>query len=200
MSEETLDQWTARIQEIGALEFRRRLLVQLTAVSLKMDSMAKRNARSRMRVRSGRLWQSVRGMVVDDQGAPMVMLQAGGRVSGGEVIYAGIQEFGGIITPKVSDYLRIPLSPALTAAGVDRYGGRLRTTGAGLFFPFRSKDGDLYLAHRDGNGLEPWYKLVDRVTVPAHHFLRDAFNMAVGEMSPLMIDVWRVSLLHRRAA
>ena len=195
----SLDAWKDRIGELGAGEFSRRLRLRLLSLSFEMAGTAKRNARQRPEVRSGRLWNSIRSTVEDtEEGGFALTLKAGGRVSGGEVVYAAAQEFGATVRPRASDYLRIPLGPALTGAGVDRFGGSLRSYPGEGFFPFRSSRGGLFIGKKGdeiGDGApRAWYALVREVKVPRTLFLGRAVEEAVGKMKPELADVWRVAL------
>lgn len=112
--------------------------------------------------------------------AQMPVVEAGGVTWGlpsgeKESKIGAFQEVGGTVRPKNSKFLRIPLSPAKTAAGADRYSGiPLRSVGG--FHVIRLKDGRLFLAREEKKGayLEFWYRLVRSSVVPAHPWLRPA--------------------------
>lgn len=97
------------------------------------------------------------------------------------VIYARIQEFGGVVRPKKSKYLAIPLGPAKTAAGVSRYASPRDV--AGLVF-FKSKKGALLLGMKTGAKkgarLVPWFVLVKSVTLKPRLGLRDTIKKFFG--------------------
>tara|TARA_Y100000310_G_scaffold227705_2_gene229994 strand:- start:3947 stop:4567 length:621 start_codon:yes stop_codon:yes gene_type:complete len=190
-----------RIQELGEAEFSRRLKVALIKFSADMVDIAKKNARSSPKVRSGRLRGSIRGAVKDN---PIrVLLMAGGSVGAGRVAYAGIQEFGGEVKPVAADFLRVPLGPSITSDGDERFGGSLRSYPGEGFFPFEAKSGKLYIGKRGdtiGDGApRAWYALVDKVTVPRTLFMGRAVQEAVGKLQPELADVMRVSLRFERA-
>jgi len=193
----TLDEFAAHITRIGETEFGRRLTVALSTTALRAEAAAKSNATRRPRARTGRLASSIRGHVQTIGGSPAVVLQAGGPGSRGIVTYAGTQEFGATIKPTASDFLRIPLDPAKTAAGVDRFSGvPLRTVGD--FFPFRSESGRLYLGRYGdtigGGAPRAWYALVKSVKIKPTYFMRRAMETAIGKMEPDLRDLFRISL------
>jgi hypothetical protein len=141
-----------------------------------------------LRVRSGRLRASIGGSSREaDEGAELV-LSAGGSRAGRDVVYAGVHEglnpdgsrrTSTTIRPKNGRYLRVPLGPAMTGAGVDRFPGRLRETGAGLFAVAMTRGKKLVLVHQGSGrtrGGDAWYALVPQVTVPARPFLRPALE------------------------
>ena len=197
-NEITITEFSDRLQELGNEEFQRRLSVVLTETALKMDDRAKRNANERPKARSGRLRASVRSYVVNEGQMPKIVLQAGGQGSQGRVVYAGAQEFGATIRPRAADFLRIPLAPAKTPAGVDRYSGSLRVLAPDEFFAFRSGEGKLFLA-KHGDEVAPgvpraWYRLVKQSEIPATFFLRRAMNSVAGKMRPDLADLFRVAL------
>jgi phage gpG-like protein len=84
------------------------------------------------------------------------------------VKYAAIQEHGGKVTPKRSQYLAVPLPPALTRAGVPKFP---RARDVPDLVPIRSRRGNLLLAKVLGDKLEPWYVLKREVTIPASGYL-----------------------------
>ena len=197
--------------ELGAEEFERRLLVSLVKVSQEAEAASKRNATGRPKVRTGRLRASIRSGIYDKPGAPEVFLRAGGRDSDGQVAYAGLQEFGGTVKPKAADYLRIPLGPSLTPAGVERFGGSLRDyAGEGFYVfggdrsPFPSTGSPLFIGKR-GDEVAPgipraWYLLVKEVTVPRTLFLGRGLGEAVGKLEPALTDLFRVAVAFDREA
>jgi len=94
------------------------------------------------------------------------------------VVYAPIQEFGGVIRPKNARFLTIPLPPALTAAGVARFSARqLIAANPGRTYFVRLDSGELLLVLRPdgkqrqrfksarGNGVA-MFRLVREVELP----------------------------------
>lgn len=196
-----MEEFRDRIQELGEAEFSRRLKVALVKFSEDMVGIAKKNARSSPKVRSGHLRDSIRGAVKDN---PLrVLLMAGGSVGAGRVAYAGIQEFGGVVKPVAADFLRVPLGPSITGGGDEKFGGSLRSYPGEGFFPFRTAGGKLFIG-KDGDEISPgvpraWYRLVKKVTVPRTLFMGRAVQEAVGKLQPELADVMRVSLRFERA-
>jgi hypothetical protein len=171
----------AMIKRLGAGGFRAAVQRTMVETALRGEGYAKGNAATVLNVRTGHLRRSIAGTVRDTSEGPEAVISAGGRVNGGaSVRYAGTHEYGATITPKRSRYLRIPLPPARTAAGVDRFGGPLRQSGAGLFTVIKAKSGRLFLKHRPSGAL--WYMLVERVTIRARPFLRPAADRAAIDL------------------
>jgi phage gpG-like protein len=159
------------------------LRVGLTGAALKGQREAVKACKSRLKVRTGRLSQSIAGKIEpgSTSDAIKLTLSAGGRVAGGaDVKYAATHEFGATITPKNSKMLRIPIpgGPALTRAGVDRFATPLRATGAGQF-AIQKSGGKLYLINTAAKGkaaARPWYVLRYSVKIPARPFMGPAFE------------------------
>lgn len=194
MAELTIDQFRERVATLGAGEFRRRLGEALTRTALEIERGAKINASGEPRVRTGRLRSSIRAFVTDQ---PLeVRAQAGGRADdGGEVRYAAAQEFGGTVRAGPGRWLRTPLAPALTGAGVDRYAGNLRTLAPDSFRVWPSKDGRLFLWKVDEPGEpEPWYRLVKTIKISRSLFLGQAVEGARATLPDDLGAVFRLSL------
>ncbi len=96
---------------------------------------------------------------------------------GTESKIAKIQEVGGTITPKNTQFLRVPLPPALTANGVDRMlGMKLREQRDLGFFVPRGERTNPILFRRIGKNIEPWYVLKRSVTIKPKYWLKEAIN------------------------
>lgn len=112
--------------------------------------------------RSGDLMASVRKSVrtsgkFTDSGGEIV-----GRI-GSPLIYASTQEFGATITPKVAQYLTVPLPAALDARGImllPRARDYPRT------FVQRSRKGNLLIFQKRGKGIVPLFVLKKSVRIP----------------------------------
>jgi hypothetical protein len=169
------------IKRMGAGGFRAAVQRTMVEVAMRGESYSKANVRSQGLWQNGHLFRSVAGTVRDTPEGPEAVISAGGRLKdGASVRYAGTHEYGATIRPKRSRYLRIPLPPARTAAGVDRFGGPLRQSGAGLFTVIKAKSGKLFLKHKPSGTL--WYMLVERVTIRARPFLRPAADRAAADL------------------
>ncbi len=181
----TFDEWRARLETVAAGPlFTNAARRELTALALEAQQRAAANARTRMRTRTGRLRGSIRGEVRDGDHGPEMVLRAGSKT----VPYAPIQEEGGTVTAKGGGYLRVPLDPALTAAGVDRFPGPLRVSGAGRFHVRGLGPGGgppLYLFRSDQDG-PAWYRLQKSSTITGKWYLRDAFHEA-AERFPVAV-------------
>lgn len=98
--------------------------------------------------------------------------------SGPATAYAAIHVTGGIIRPRKGQFLTVPLSAALTAAGVARFSARQVP---GAFF-LRSKRGNLLLVRRIAGGIEPLFVLKRQVRIPKRDYFsgpRDAVLRAL---------------------
>ncbi len=129
---------------------------------------------SGLAVRTGALKGSAQSGGVTDSGA-----KVSGKVLVGQGLpYARIQEEGGTVVPTHGQFLAIPLDAAKTAAGVVRFAPRDATANGydrtfienGIIFGAKWSGG------KGKNDFVPLFKLVRQVTIPAHHFVRDAFK------------------------
>lgn len=171
------------LKRLGAGGFRAAVQRTMVEVAMRGESYGKANVRSQGLWQNGHLFRSVAGTVRDTPEGPEAVISAGGRLKdGASVRYAGVHEYGtkDPIRPKRSRYLRIPLPPARTPAGADRYGGPLRQSGAGLFTVIKAKSGRLFLKHKPSGAL--WYMLVESVTIRARPFLRPAADRAAADL------------------
>ena len=141
--------------------------------ALDAEAEAKQNATTVLNVRTGRLRGSIQGTAEEMNGQLSIVLRAG-TPDGGAVPYARIHEEGGTIRPRSGRYLKIPVGPALTGAGVAR-GGRQ----SGLHFIKRGAGG--LLADAEGR---IWFVLKQSVTIPARPYL----GPAIKAVQPRLID------------
>jgi hypothetical protein len=154
----TPEQFAAKLRAVGQVGVARAVGKALTSAAL----VAEGHAKGIVPVLNGHLRNSIAGKVRQGPQGPEAVVAAGGRVEGAaDVIYAGVIEYGtrGSILPKRGKYLRIPLGPARTQGGQDRYPTPIRISGAGLFYVRKSKAGNLLLFHKPSG--VPWYKLVE---------------------------------------
>lgn len=157
-----------------ARQLPRKIQADLTVAALTAEAEAKKNATTTLHVRSGRLRNSIRGLVVPaEKGTFELRLSAGSKADrdpGGpaDVVYARIHELGGRVVPVRKQWLAIPLPPARTPAGVARYA--TARDAPGLRF-LKSKRGNLLLVAKDGT---PWYVLRKQVDIPARPYLYPA--------------------------
>lgn len=139
----------------------------------------------RLRRRSGSLARSVIGLTEEFEGLPALRI---GTLRGPSTPYGAIQQRGGVIKPVKKKALAIPQEAALTAAGVDRFGGPRGYPGELKFVPFRSSGvavGGLYdpaTIQTDADGKPDlanatmYYMLVKSVTLPAKNWLTDGWK------------------------
>ena len=175
----TLKHLTDDLTELGNGGVRKIIKKVLVAGSLRAEAQAKLNATSGgLNARTGRLRASIQAGVHEQPGHTEMFLRAGGNVKGGaQVKYARIHEYGGIVTPKNSKYLTIPVGPALTGAGVNRISAR---DVPGLTFA-RSAGGKLMLGKSKGKRgeFEVWYLLRTSVKIPPRPYLGPAMTAEV---------------------
>lgn len=181
-------QLLARLQALGGGGLRRALQPVVRDALIDLEGRAKDNLTARAFMRDGHLRRSIAASSEDVGTDVFLSLRAGGTTSRGRpVVYARIQEEGGVIRPRSAKYLRIPLKPARTKTGSDRYATPLRITGAGQFVCVRDKDTNklfLYKLTDKGNkSRQPWYLLTKGpITIRGKHFLRDARDSVAREL------------------
>lgn len=179
-------QLLARLQALGGSGLRNALRPVVLDAVVDLEGRAKDNITARMFQRSGHLRRSIAASAEDVGTDVYLHLRAGGTTSQGRsVVYARIQEEGGVIRPRNAKYLRIPLKPARTRAGSDRYATPLRITGAGQFVCVLVNNRlFLYKVTDQGNkSQKPWYVLTKGpITVRPRYFLRDARDSVAREL------------------
>ena len=187
---ETIDQYAARMAKAGGGELRRILYREAGNVSQRAVGAAQHNVRRRMKVRSGRLWSSIRSEVRSTNTGLDVRLMAGGATADGQVRYARIQEKGGTVKPTRATFLTIPLGPAKTPAGNSRYSSArdapnltLAITGGGQYM----------LVNKDTG--EPWYLLRRQVKIKPKWYLRDAMRTAAKKMPAEVRRAFKLTLV-----
>ena len=179
MADITLEQWAERIAKGGRDELRRVLYREAGKVSQRAVGEGQKNVGSRMKVRSGRLWSSIRSEVKSTRGGIDVHLMAGGTDGKGPIRYARIQEEGGTVRPRRAKFLTIPLDPAKYPSGVSRFKTARDAPNLTLGI---SAAGQYMLVNKDTG--EPWYLLRRRVKIKGKHYLRDAMREAAKLMPP----------------
>jgi hypothetical protein len=118
--------------------------------------------------RSGKALQSIQDSVkVTGNTFDDVQGQIGG------IFYLKIQEYGGTITPKKSQYLTVPLQAALDGAGIPL---RASARDWDKTFVIKSKSGNLLICRREGRQIVPLYVLVRQVTIPPRLGMRNALE------------------------
>ena len=123
---------------------------------------------SPLKVRTGRLRSSITNLV---QRVGNVII----GIVGTNVRYGAIHEFGGVIRPKSSKYLAIPLDAAKTPSGVARGGPRsFQNT-----FVRKTQAGNLIIFGKPNPGAkeaEPLFILKKFVRIPARPYMRPALE------------------------
>jgi len=159
----------------------------------------------RLKRRTGNLAKSIIGRSVMVGSVPGMRI---GVLRGPALRYAGVQEYGTkgknasspypTIRPKSAKALSIPMKPALTPAGVERFGGpRGLPDGFLAFVPFRSGKnavGGLFEKSTLGGALKDakmYYLLVKEVDIEPKWYLRDGFNKWLPQLSRNIADYLR---------
>ena len=185
MADIPLEVWAERIAKGGRDELRRVLYREAGKVSQRAVGEAHKNLTTRRRVRSGRLYASVRSEVKSTRGGIDVHLMAGGTDGRGSIRYARIQEEGGTVRPRRAKFLTIPLDPAKYPSGVSRFKTARDAPNLTLAV---SAAGQYMLVNKDTG--EPWYLLRRRVKIKGKHYLRDAMRKAAGLMPPAVSEAF----------
>ena len=141
-----------------------------------------RQARAALNVRSGALARSFGALVT---GVSFADLRATVYT---DSPYARLQEHGGTVRPKNAKALTIPMEAALTAgAGVTR--GGARSFGFTETFIGHDKDGNAFIFRRlEGDDVEPLFRLVPQVTVPARLGFFRTWEDDADERTKVLVD------------
>jgi hypothetical protein len=194
-----IDDWAEQLVREGGDGLRRTLRASLAAVALRAEGYGRLNATDRLRVRTGRLRNSIQGTLeVTDDGFEVVL--AAGRTRSTQLRYAAIQELGGTVRPKNGQMLAIPLPAAKTAAGVvrgefSRVGGLRSVPG---LFVITSRHGNKLLCRSVGKGkgarLVPLFFLTSKaIMLKARNFLHDALVKAADELPDAIGDALEIA-------
>ena len=214
----TPEEWERRCSEAGP-RLARVLQRRATALALKMQSRAVGNATRRPRSRTGNLRRSIAGRVIQTgrvvaavegessqlslfgrtvQGRPLsVVLSAGGRTGGADVVYARAQDEGiEALRPKRRKWLALPTRQVKTAAGVSRYPSPRDYPAALRFRLIRGGVGKSALAalveRVAGRDVVRWW-LRKEVQIPATGFARRAFVATEREVPNVLRDAVEVA-------
>lgn len=162
-----------RLRELGEERLLAVVRTEALGTALRSEAAAKRLASARLAVRTGRLRNSIAGLVEDEPDAFLIKLRA-------TVPYARIQEQGGTVKPVRGQWLAIPNSR--TAAGVARNASPRDVPGL-RFVKFR---GDLAAWVRGGGREGPMqvvFWLVKQVTIKGTYYLRDGLDEGGKELT-----------------
>lgn len=120
--------------------------------------------------RTGRLANSIGFQVNNHLGNWQTEIGSGVR-TGNRVSYANILETGGIIKPKKSRYLAIPLTAALTKSGAPKKSSPMQWAST---FVKRSHAGNLIIFQSQSGGrIVPLYVLKKSVRIPKKEYLSE---------------------------
>ena len=188
MADKTLSDAAQRLQRMVNDD---QLLKAIERVGLEMglhaEDLTKRLMSTRLKPRTGRLRASVRNEVTRTGDRVEIRLLAGNV----KLPCMATHEYGATIRPRRGKYLRIPLPPALTGAGVDRRaGGSLRNDPNFAFVPARNLKGrnPLLIHVRTG---KPWYVLKRQVRIPPRPTVGPAFKKMQKDIVPELANVIR---------
>ena len=164
-------------------ELAARLRRTLIGVALDAERMAKENATTDPRVRTGNLRRSIVATTDASDSALRIDLSAG--EGSGTDRYASSIEYGATIRPRGGRFLAIPTGPALTGAGVPRYPSARAAPGL-RFVAIRG--GSMGLLVRDVGGRNArgdiWYFLVRQTTIRPRRFI----GRAIDEIRPVAVE------------
>jgi len=156
-------------------------------------SPGKRAAKSPIQVRTGRLARTVRGFKKGDRLRDLRTVIVAG---GGDVKYAALQEYGGVVRPVRKKWLRVPLPEILTPAGdvkgdyeiVERAGRYMTAGGLETYISGRAIMVD------KGGKPTPIWALVKSVTIPPRLGMGETIDGSGDEIRARFIEAIRRSL------
>ena len=192
MTQRTLDDVSKQLEKLGKGGLMDAIELVAIDYGLQAETQTKKLMTTVLKVRTGRLRNSVRQRVKRTKTKEIVTLQAGGK----RVPYMMVHEFGsdGDITPKKGKYLRLPLPPAKTKAGVDRRsGGSLRGDKDFRFVPAKYLKGNNPLLIHVPSG-KPWYVLKKSVRIPPRPTISKAYQWLEANMIPALEDAIKFEL------
>ena len=192
MTKRTLDDVAEQLEKLGKGGLMDAIELVAIDYGLQAETQTKKLMSTVLKVMTGRLRNSVRQRVKRTKTKVIVTLQAGGK----RVPYMMVHEFGsdGDITPKKGKYLRLPLPPAKTKAGVDRRsGGSLRGDKDFRFVPAKYLKGNNPLLIHVPSG-KPWYVLKKSVRIPPRPTISKAYQWLEANMIPALEDAIKFEL------
>ena len=208
----TPEEWEQRCAD-AAPRLARIFQRKATVLALKMQSRAVANATTRPRSRNGYLRRSIAGRVLQGVrtlatvegesssvqqtgmakvGIPMVAtLSAGGRTGGENVVYARIQDAGGIVRPVRRKWLAIPDKSVKEPRGTPRYASPRDYPKPLQFKLIRGGSGRQALAvlleRVGGEDVARWW-LKKEVEIPATEFAYNAWDETRSEVPSTLRD------------
>jgi phage gpG-like protein len=144
-----------------------------------------------LHVRSGRLRDSIGSIVTKEDDNWKGEVGSGVR-QGERVPYANIHETGGVITPKRSKFLTIPLGYAKTPAGDARFTARQLFRGmAGHGYKTGVVIGDIIygvMAQKRQTKIVPLFLLRRSVKIPARYYMSRTADECRGMIAEIMLN------------
>lgn len=160
-------------------------------VALEAQAAAVDNVQARLATRTGTLKRSIRGTTSITGDGVEIHLRAGGE--GKDLRYAALQEWGGVVRPKKSKFLAIPVGPAKTAAGDSRHASPRDVPGL-VFVQSLKGQPMLVKANDEANKRGKlkvsagtvYFILRKSVTIRGQHYLTDALNQVAATVPDLL--------------
>jgi len=154
----------------------------LADVQLSMLDTVKRGAIRSAELTAGVLRREIMQTYPDGRGGlarsykPSLIKASGKKVVAGvfsDLVYAGIQNRGGVVTPRNTKNLAIPVNKSIPVGKWPRHFAK------GELFPIRSKKGNLLLVTKKGkNGISPMFVLKKSITIRGTGYLGKASKKA----------------------
>lgn len=189
----------ARLRSVSPEDKGKVIKTGMTAASLEVERHMKESvlAGQILKTRTGALRSSISSVVTESGGNIIALIGSGVRQgrratydassgrwnADGRLPYADIHETGGIVKPRNSKYLAIPLPAALTAAGVLKK----RPRDYSDTFVRKSKGGNLMIFQKVGQRgkIRALFVLKKSVTIPARKYM----TITAEAMRDKVIDI-----------
>jgi hypothetical protein len=143
-----------------------------------------------LHIRTGNLARSIGMRVEQIDGQWQATIGSGQGEPGVRMIYADILETGGTIRPKNGMFLTIPLGKAMTPSGVARFTARdLKVNPSGFGYDSSVIVGGIIFGKNKGKrNMEPLFKLVTSVEIPAFRYMQQTAEYAVDDVADVYIE------------
>lgn len=179
------------------------VLLELQRAAIEAEGLAKGNATTVLKVRSGNLRRSIQGEANQTTDGAELVLRAGGGPR--DVRYAAAHEKGAVIRPKNGGLLWIPTALSRTPSGVNRYSGPGADPRPMAYVQSRRGQPLLVSAKRTkggkaakGYGLDVLYIGRKRVIIPKRPYLQPALDQTVQALGPRLALRLKTALLTGR--
>lgn len=184
-----------RLMDRAGPEFRRLLLKEVTQTGLSMVAQGTVNAKTRMNSPTGNLGRSIKSEVTGKGATLEQKLRAGGKLSGAaDVVYAAIQERGGVVRPTRRKWLAIPTKSVKNPGGSQKYGSP-RDYPKPLRFVFIFFGLAALVEDLPGGGSEVRWWLRKKTTIRPKWYLRDAQTKGIEGLQSRVADAFRQALV-----